>query len=144
MIASELRVARRSVERWRRAWREAGVEGLRSAGPASLPKLDPSQVAALERELDMGPRAHGWEDQRWTLVRVKAVIRRRFGVTYSIHGVWDLLRRAGWSCRQPARRAVERDEDAVRGWVRETWPSGQAPRRRSTRGSSSRTRPGCR
>ncbi|WP_406290670.1 winged helix-turn-helix domain-containing protein [Embleya sp. NBC_00896] len=139
VIASELRVARRSVERWRRAWRAAGVEGLRSSGPASVPRLDPSQIAALEGELDRGPRSHGWQDQRWTLMRVKAVIRRRFGVTYSIHGVWELPRRAGWSCQQPVRRAVERDEDAVRGWVRETWPSVEAPRRRSTPGSSSRT-----
>ncbi|WP_422070950.1 winged helix-turn-helix domain-containing protein [Streptomyces lasalocidi] len=34
-----------------------------------------------------------------------------------------LLKRHGWSCRVPARRAIERDETAVAGWVKETWPS---------------------
>ncbi|WP_331773640.1 helix-turn-helix domain-containing protein (plasmid) [Embleya sp. NBC_00888] len=41
VIASESRVARRSVQRWHRAWREAGVQGLRSAGPASSPRTSP-------------------------------------------------------------------------------------------------------
>lgn len=34
-----LRVSERSVEQWRRAWREGGMEGLKSKGPAKLPKL---------------------------------------------------------------------------------------------------------
>ncbi|MFE5550120.1 helix-turn-helix domain-containing protein [Streptomyces sp. NPDC056534] len=34
MTAKDLRVSVRSVERWRRAWREGGFEALRSAGPA--------------------------------------------------------------------------------------------------------------
>uniref|UniRef100_UPI0018FEF10E helix-turn-helix domain-containing protein n=1 Tax=Streptomyces niger TaxID=66373 RepID=UPI0018FEF10E len=56
-------------------------------------------------------------------------------------GVWELLRRHGWSCQQPARRAIERDEAVVAGWVKETWPLAKRPRRRSGPGLSSRTRP---
>ncbi|MFF3675845.1 helix-turn-helix domain-containing protein [Streptomyces sp. NPDC002120] len=47
-IARDLRVSERSVERWRRAWLEGGVQALRSAGPASVPKLSAEQFAALE------------------------------------------------------------------------------------------------
>ncbi|MER5399855.1 winged helix-turn-helix domain-containing protein [Streptomyces sp. NPDC002599] len=36
-------------------------------------------------------------------------------MSLSIRGVGELLRRHGWSCRQSARRAVERDEAAVAG-----------------------------
>ncbi|MFD3621562.1 hypothetical protein ACFWWT_41475 [Streptomyces sp. NPDC058676] len=39
----------------------------------------------LEAELVKGLAAHGWEDQRWTLERVKTVIGRRFQLTYTIH-----------------------------------------------------------
>ncbi|MEU1541381.1 helix-turn-helix domain-containing protein [Actinacidiphila glaucinigra] len=39
VIAKELRVSERSVERWRRAGREGGMEGLRSAGPMKAPRL---------------------------------------------------------------------------------------------------------
>nr|WP_267132814.1 winged helix-turn-helix domain-containing protein [Streptomyces cyaneochromogenes] len=52
-----------------------------------------------------------------------------------------LLIRHGFSCQIPARRAVERDEDQVTGWVKETWPQVETSRRRSGRGSSSRTSP---
>ncbi|MGW6684190.1 helix-turn-helix domain-containing protein [[Kitasatospora] papulosa] len=39
-IAKELRVSVRSVQRWRRSWREAGQDAVRSRGPAVRPKLN--------------------------------------------------------------------------------------------------------
>ncbi|MFK0174010.1 helix-turn-helix domain-containing protein, partial [Streptomyces sp. NPDC090306] len=77
-IARDLRVSVRSVQRWRLAWEEGGPRALRSQGPASLPRLSDAQFASLEVELAKGPAAHGWEDQRWTLARIKTLIGRRF------------------------------------------------------------------
>lgn len=144
VIAKDLRVHVRSVERWRKAWRDGGPRALRSTGPASLPRLDEAQLTVLERELAKGPLAHGWPDQRWTLARVKTVIGRRFHMTYTIQGVRKLLVRNGFSCQVPARRATGRDEEAITGWVKETWPQVEAPRRRSGPGPSSKTRPASR
>ncbi len=79
-----------------------GPRAPRSQGPASLPRLSQKQFAQLEAELAKGPAAHGWEDQRWTLSRVKTVIGRRFHLTYTIRGVRKLLVRNGWSCQVPA------------------------------------------
>ncbi|WP_460247083.1 transposase [Streptomyces sp. BYX5S] len=59
----------------------------------------------------------------------------------SVRAMWELLHRHGWRCLQPVRRAVERDEQVVTGWVKETWPSAKPSRRRSGPGSSLRTRP---
>jgi transposase len=141
VIAKELRVSARSVQRWRRAWAEGGPRALNSSGPASLPRLSNEQFAQLEWELAKGPTARGWEDQRWTLGRVKTVIGRRFHLTYTIQGVRKLLVRNGWSCQVPARRALERDDEAVTGWVKETWPCAEDSRRPVEHGSSSRTKP---
>ncbi|WP_405680878.1 IS630 family transposase [Streptomyces sp. NBC_00868] len=141
VIARDLRVSERSVERWRRAWREGGEDAMRSSGPASAPKLSDDRFALLERELGRGPAAHGFEDRRWTLPRVQAVIGRRFRMRLSVGMVRRLLKRHGWSWQAPARRALERDEGAVELWKREVWPQVKAPRRRSGPGSSSRTRP---
>ncbi|MCC5481094.1 winged helix-turn-helix domain-containing protein [Streptomyces sp. JA03] len=141
VIAKELRVSVRSVQR-RRAW--GGPRALRSAGPAAHPRLSDARFVVLEGELAKGPVAHGWPDQRWTLARVKTVIGRRFHKRYTLQGVRKLLIRHGFSCQVPARRAVERDEEAICGWVMETWPQGEALRRRSGHGSSSRTRPASR
>jgi len=144
VIARRLRVHVRSVQRWRRAWAKGGEPALVSKGPASHPHLSDALFAVLEAELDKGPAAHGWPDQKWTLGRIKTLIGRRFHMSYTQQGVRKLLIRHGWSWQVPARRAVERDDAAVAAWVKETRPQVEQRRRRSGPGSSSRTRPGSR
>ncbi|MEV4399996.1 winged helix-turn-helix domain-containing protein [Nonomuraea spiralis] len=141
VIARDLRVSVRSVQRWHKAWSQGGERALMSKGPASLPLLSDELFTVLETELDKGPVAHGWPDQTWTLQRIKTLIGRRFHKSYTIQGVAALLKRHGWSCQMPARRSVERNEAAVAGWVRKIWPQVEQPRRRSGPGSSSKTRP---
>ncbi|MEV1041364.1 winged helix-turn-helix domain-containing protein [Streptomyces sp. NPDC050204] len=143
-IAAALRVSERSVERWRRQWRERGEEGVRSKGSPERPRLSADQIAKLERELERGPLAHGWADQRWTLARVKTLIGRLFHVGYTVEGTWRLLKRHGWSWQQPARRAIERDDEAVELWKKEVWPQVKVRRRPAGPGSSVRTRPASR
>ncbi len=120
------------------------MEGLRSAGPANVPTVTEAQFAVLEEELGKGPSAHGFDDERWTLVRVQVVIRRRLRVSLSVATVWRLLKRHGWSWQAPARRALERDEHAVELWKKEVWPAVKGSRRPPGPGSSSRTRPASR
>ncbi|MET8565001.1 winged helix-turn-helix domain-containing protein [Streptomyces flaveolus] len=144
VIAHDLRVGVRSVQRWRKAWSQGGPRALASRGPASSPLLSDELFAVLEQELAKGPVAHGWADQTWTLSRIKTLIGRRFHKSYTVQGVAALLKRHGGSCQVPARRAVERDEAAMTGWVKETWPQVQGPWRRSTPGSTSGTRPASR
>lgn len=62
------------MERWRRQWREEGLAGLASKGSPGRPRLSETQIARLERELERGPLADGWADQRWTLARMKTMI----------------------------------------------------------------------
>ncbi|WSQ34248.1 helix-turn-helix domain-containing protein [Streptomyces sp. NBC_01224] len=57
VIAKELRVSERSVERWRRAWREGGLEALRSAGPAKVPRI--SDVRFTVRKFHPDFAGHG-------------------------------------------------------------------------------------
>nr|WP_245687517.1 winged helix-turn-helix domain-containing protein [Peterkaempfera griseoplana] len=95
-------------------------------------------------QLERGPLAHGWADQRWTLAQIKTLIGRPSQVSYTVEGTWQFLRRHGCSWQQPARRAVERDDDAVEVRKKETWPRVRAPRRSPAPTSSSRTRPGSR
>jgi putative transposase len=111
----------------------------------SRERLSPRQWARLEQELRKGPLAHGFaEDQRWTLGRIKTLIGRLFHVGYTIEGTGKLMRRHGWSCQVPVRRAMERDEEAIAVWkagvwpdikgLRATWAPGSASRMRQARG----------
>ena len=115
VIAAELRVSERSVRRWRQAWLAGGPAGLASRGQAARCRLDDRQLAALDVALEAGPLAAGWTDQRWTLARVRDLVASKFRVQYTIPGIWYLLRRRGWTCQLGARRAIERDDGAVRG-----------------------------
>ncbi|WP_261808986.1 winged helix-turn-helix domain-containing protein [Nonomuraea sp. C10] len=123
-VAARLRVHERSVTRWRKAWREGGRPALLSKGPVSREKLSDRQWARLDAELRRGPLAWGYaEDQCWTLGRVKTLIGRLFHIGYTIEGVGKLLHRHGWSVQVPARRAIERDEEAIALWKAEVWPA---------------------
>jgi transposase len=109
-----------SLSRWRAGMLAAA--GIASKGQAAQCRLDEGQLAALEVALGAGPLAAGWQDQRWTLARIRDLVARKFGVAYTIPGIWYLLRRRGWTCQIGARRAIERDDGAVEVWKKETWP----------------------
>ena len=117
VIAHDLRVSVRSVQRWRKAWTQDGPRALASKGPASLPLLSDELFAVLERELAKGPVAHGWPDQTWTLSRIKTLIGRRFHKSYTDQG-----------CRRPAQAArleLPGPRPAGDGAGRDTWwPAG--------------------
>lgn len=116
-IVAELRVSERSVRRWRRVWEAGGVRGLSSKGQAAQCQLDDDQLAELDRVLDAGPAASGREDRRWTLVRIRDLAAREFGVRYTaVPVIWYLLRRRGWNWQLGARRAIERDDGAIEVW----------------------------
>src|SRR6266496_2140136 len=109
-VAKRFRVTRMSANRWRRALAAGGRAALASKGPGGGPcKLTAGQVRELEAVLEAGPAARGWdEDQCWTLARIAEMVRRRFGVTYTLAGLDLLLPRIGWSLQVPARPAAER------------------------------------
>jgi transposase len=144
-VSRELGVSRQSVSRWHTDWQAGGNGALKGAGRAGrLPNLDKRQLAKVAAELTKGPLAHGYATDMWTLQRVAEVIEATTGVSYHPGHVWKLLRQMGWSRQRPARRAVERDDDAIARWVKEDWPRVKKTPDAGTPGSASKTRPGSR
>ena len=123
-VVTELGVSAQTASRWHRVFAERGRAGLAGAGRAGRRrKLTGEQLAAVEAALLAGPRAHGFANQMWTLSRVAQVIERVTGVRYSQAQTWVVLReRLGWTRQRPARRAVERNEEAIAAWVKQDWP----------------------
>src|SRR3954470_6122200 len=141
-VAARFRVTRMSVNRWRRALAAGGRSALASKGPGGARcRLSRAQLEELAALLDAGPAAWGWVDQCWTLPRVAAVVRERFGVDYTLPGLDLLLHRLGWSVQVPARQAAERDEEQITAWREESWPQIKRPRRTWAPGESSKTNP---
>jgi transposase len=134
-IARQIGVGHQRVSEWRTVWRQAGRAGLRAAGRAGrLPKLSRDQLVQVEAELAQGPEANGYATDLWTLARVADVIERVTGVAYHPHHVWRILReQLGWSWQRPARRATERNDEAIATWVKRRWPAVKKGRGASTR-----------
>jgi transposase len=54
---------------------------------------------------------------------VAALIEQLTGVRYHPGHVWRLMGSLGFSCQRPERRAVERNEPAIRRWKQVEWPA---------------------
>lgn len=122
-VARQLGVDRRSVRRWKAAYRRRGENGIRARpAPGRPPALDAKAKARLERLLLKGAEAAGFATDLWTCPRVAELIVERFGVAYHVDHIGRLLRGMGWSPQKPTRRAAERDEAAIRRWVKTDWP----------------------
>ena len=104
-------------------WKQGSTEALLTRPPRGRPpKLTPEQLEQLEAALLQGPEAHGYSTELWTLERIAALIRKRFGVSYHPSHVFKILRAMDWTCQKPERQARERDEEAIAHWVKHRWP----------------------
>ena len=122
-IAGALGVTEGAVSQWMKRAREEGVEGLRhKPPPGATPRLSEQERARLRKLLAQGAEAHGFRGEVWTCERVAKVIRREFGVSYHPAHVSRLVRALGLSLQKPARRADQRDEEAIERWKAERWP----------------------
>lgn len=129
-VARILKIGRQSASRWHALWRLGGkkaLDGARRAG--RKPKLTKVQFALVEKALLAGPRAAGYKTEIWTLPRITKLIEATTSVTFHPGHVWKLLRALGWSRQKPTTRATERDETAVRQWIRHGWPNLKKMRR---------------
>jgi transposase len=142
-VVRQLEVSRQSVSRWHADWLAGGTDALRAAGRAGrLPQLDRADLVRVERRLKKGPLANGYPTDMWTIQRVAEVIESETGVAYHPGHVWRILRQMGWSRQRPARRAVERDDQAIANWVKHDWPRVKKTPDAGKPGSVSKTRAG--
>lgn len=121
-VARRVGVDRRSVRRWKAAARRGGSGALVARPATGRPaRLDSRQKQLLERALLRGAQAAGFPTDLWTCPRVAQWIYRRCAVRYHPDHVCRLLHALGWTPQKPQRRAIERDEQAIRHWMSHTW-----------------------
>ena len=122
--AAAVGVARQTVYTWKALLDEGGIDALRAVPEPGRPaQLNAEQLASVRGAILQKPTEHGFGTELWTLKRVGAVIERLHGVRFSQTQVWRILGSLGFSPQKPEKRAIERNEDAVRHWKRRTWPA---------------------
>jgi transposase len=130
-IAAVLGVHWNTVGRWLQAWRRGGEGALtrkkRGRRPDEQLRLAPAQAAAIRRLIrDRCPDQLKLAFALWTREAVQALIVCRYGIKLSLASVGRYLRRWGFTPQKPLRRAIERDPEAVRRWLEETYPEIRA------------------
>lgn len=124
-IARRLGVSRMAVSKWARHLHQhqGDMTSLHArpipGRPARLSVEQWQRVLAILKE---GALNAGFETERWTLQRIRAVIVVAFGVNYHAHYLARRLKALGWSPQQPAVYARERDDVLVRAWLAQDWP----------------------
>src|SRR6516165_8171697 len=121
-VARQVGAHRQSVSQWARQLQQGGRRALKKAGRAGRkPRLRPADLRRIERGLQRGPEALGYETSLWTAWRVAHLIAEECGVRYDPSQAWRILRRLGWSCQRPVGRALERDQAKIREWKEKRW-----------------------
>src|SRR5918993_4697648 len=124
-IAEALGVSNGAVSQWMKRARDGGgAQALRRRpAPGARPRLSEEQRAKVRELLERRAEAHGFRGEVWTCERVARVIRREFGVSYHPAHVSRVVRALGLSLQKPARRAEQRNEEAIDNWKEKKWPS---------------------
>jgi transposase len=122
-VARRVGADRRSVRRWKAAYRVRGAAGIKARpAPGRPSRLKAAYKQRLVILLERGAQTAGFSTDLWTCPRIAKLIRDRFDVSYHVDHVCRLLHSLGLSPQRPERRAIERDEDQIQNWVRTDWP----------------------
>jgi transposase len=141
-VARQLGVTRQTVASWEQRMAEGGRDALKRGELGRPRQLDAQQERELGKVLMAGALAAGYPTELWTLPRIGQWISKRFGVEYSTGHLWHLLRRLGFSCQKPEKRALQRNEAEIVRWKRHTWPALKKKPSKKVVPSSSSTNPG--
>ena len=124
VVAERVGAPRQTVYRWLSVLNEGGIEALRVMSKGGRPgQMTAEQKDRLSEMLLEGPLANGYATDLWTLKRVRLLIEKTFGVSFSDVHVWRLLGAMGFSSQKPEKQARERDDQAVAKWKKRTWPA---------------------
>jgi len=95
-VARKFGVSRTTASRWYRSLSGRGLESLRKRrAPGRPSRLNTSQLTAVAEVYRSGPRAAGFDSDRWTTARFADAIFVRFGVRYDPDHVGRIMHRLG-------------------------------------------------
>lgn len=122
-VAAVVGVHYRTVQRWVAWYRTGGVAKVRAhrlGGTGQVPYLTPEQEVAVAAEVETGRFGTGEEIRTW--------IGEQFGASYTLGGIYSLLKRL--QCQRKVPRPVHAKTDRA---AQEAWKKGACSRRSAKR-----------
>jgi transposase len=124
-VADLYDIGRSTVYNWRKEYLEKGAAALTvKSAPGRTPRLSDTQLERL-RKLLVGrdPRQLQFDFALWTRQMVCELIKREFGVDYTLVAVGNILNGMGLSPQKPLVRAYEQNPELVSRWKSEHYPA---------------------
>jgi transposase len=121
--ADFLGVAKSSVSLWMKQYREHGAQGLAATPRSGRPrKLSQQQEADVLSWFAKSATEFGFANALWTAPRVAKLIQQKWGVKFHPRYLNQWLTERRITPQRPQRQPRERDEGAIRKWLRYDWP----------------------
>src|SRR5579864_2065743 len=99
-IAEEMGMAKTTVEKYRQVLKEGGLDALRNISVGGRRSaLDDAARTWIAEALRGSPRDYGFDADGWTNARMRELIRRQYGISYSRVYAWQLATDLGASHR---------------------------------------------
>jgi transposase len=122
-VAAFLGVHRETVAEWVRAHEAGGAPALAAKPhPGRTPFLTAEQEKQVLGWLADPPTKHGFSTDLWTAKRVAQLILQKLKVKFHPHYLREWLTKRNYTPQKPARRAKQRNPEAVAGWLQKDWP----------------------
>ena len=117
-IAQAVGRSRQFVDQWARRYRRGGFDAVvPGKARGKPPRLTPEQDAQLKARLDAGPTDADGGVCTLRGLDIVRIIQEQFGVLHTLGGIYDVLRRIGYSSLVPRPRHRKKDEQAGRAFV---------------------------
>lgn len=110
-----------AVVKWLGRYREGGISGV-------IDRKGRGRKCQITREEIGGIRNMALSGELATLVKTRDIVESRYGVHYSLSGLWRLFQREGLSWKAPRRKHVEGDPEEQEAFKK----GGSTRRSRST------------
>lgn len=122
-VAAFLGVHPETVGEWVRAHAAGGHQALAAKPhPGRTPFLTADQEKQVLGWLAESPTKHGFRTDLWTAKRVADLIHTKLGVRFHPNYLRAWLTTRNYTPQKPARRAKQRNPEAIAEWLQKDWP----------------------
>ncbi len=124
-VADSYGVGRSTVYNWRKMYLEDGPAALVvKYSPGRPPRLTDKQREQLRKWIvGRDPRQMQFDFALWTRQMARDLIKREFGVDYTLQAIGNILHDLGLSPQRPLVRAYQQNPELVRKWKEEEFPA---------------------
>jgi len=123
MVAIMLKVSPESIRLWLKAVLTEGISGISpTKSPGRPAKLTKSQRKELAKMIEIAPQKSGFHGGCWRSPMIQHLIYEKFGVSYSVKYISELLKNMGFSFQKARFESDHLNPEKRQEWLEKTWP----------------------